>query len=394
MRWYAPDGTRPRQSFDTREEAEDFARGKVAEFEDRGLHVRVQPKRIALGDFVDEVLRLRTGPRGQRLSIMTTREYRTVLERFVESAGRDTPLDCITMADATRYIAGIQATPSARDKPLSTSSVNKHKRVLKRAFNVAVTQLSYLHSNPFAGLTQDKVADQAIRYVEVAEYDVIIETCQSMQSPLWWECFITVCYTAGARLNEAAHLSWRDIDFEANTIRIGAKPELAGLEAWRPKDYDSRTIPVPSHTMDLLIRLHAEAEEGSEFVFIPPVRVAWIRAKRKTGEWAEGQAVLNNVTKNFQRRAGKAGVTDVTIHDLRRSCITHWARKLAVPIVKELAGHSDINTTLRYYVAIRDCDMAEARSVTAHALSADRPKVDPEQTQGGQEVGQCDTGAT
>ena len=60
-----------------------------------------------------------------------------------------------------------------------------------------------------------------------------------------------------------------------------------------------------------------------------------------------------------------------TLHDLRRSCITHWARKIAAPVVQALAGHSDIHTTLRYYVSIREPDMAEARDVTAQVLPAD-----------------------
>ena len=46
-------------------------------------------------------------------------------------------------------------------------------------------------------------------------------------------------------------------------------------------------------------------------------------------------------------------------------------RKLAAPIVKDLAGHSHIQTTLRYYVSIREVDLAEARAVTANALLVD-----------------------
>ena len=99
-----------------------------------------------------------------------------------------------------------------------------------------------------------------------------------------------------------------------------------------------------------------------------PARVAWIRAKREAGTWSEGRAVLTNVNKNFKSIAHRAGVVKVTLHDLRRSCITHWARKIAAPIVQALAGHSDINTTLRYYVSIREPDMAEAREVTAQVL--------------------------
>lgn len=314
---------------------------------------------------------MRMGPKGQRLSAKTLREYKTIMRRFSAFVGNDRLLERITIADGTRYVASLQIS-SDLGKALSASSVNKHKRVLISAMNVAVQQLGYLPVNPFLGrLKQDKIADQPIRYVTPNEFDHILAACAVMPDPLWWEAFLTVCYTAATRLNEAVHLRWSDVDFEANTIRIIAKPELDGLAAWRPKDHNSRTIPVPECTITLLGRLHAVAEPGTEFVFIPPARIEWIHAKRKRGDWTEGQDVLNNVNKNFQRRARNAGVTDVTLHDLRRSAITHWARKLATPVVKELAGHADISTTLRYYVSIRAADMADARDVTAAALQLD-----------------------
>ncbi len=180
-----------------------------------------------------------------------------------------------------------------------------------------------------------------------------------------------MCYTAATRLNEAAHLTWADVDFEANTIRIIAKPDLDGIAAWRSKDHDSRTIPVPDYTISRLSRLHAAAEPGAAFVLLSSARVAWIHAKREAGTWSEGRSVLHSVNENFKRVAHRAGVVKVTVHDLRRSCITHWARKIAAPIVQALAGHSDINTTLRYYVSIREPDMAEAREVTTQVLQVD-----------------------
>jgi integrase len=98
---------------------------------------------------------------------------------------------------------------------------------------------------------------------------------------LWWEAFLTLAYTSGARAGELTHLLWSDIDFENDTVCIAAKPEIEGVEAWRPKDYDRRVIPVPRETMDVLTRLHAETPEGSAFVFLSKDRIAWIKAKRE-----------------------------------------------------------------------------------------------------------------
>ncbi|UCC31426.1 MAG: tyrosine-type recombinase/integrase [Phycisphaerales bacterium] len=200
----------------------------------------------------------------------------------------------------------------------------------------------------------------------------MIKACRSLPNKsLWWEAFITLCYSAGTRANEAIHLTWSDIDFENERVRIVPKAETAGLEAWRPKDYDPPTVRAPSHTIALLSRLHSEADEGSEFVFVPQTRAAWIRIQRATGRWTEGAAVVNNMTRDFKAIVRKAGILDATLHDLRRSCITHWAKRLAAPVVQELAGHVDIKTTLTYYVTIRDEDMSEAADITARTLLSD-----------------------
>lgn len=372
VRWYAPDGSRPRRTLATKEQAEAFARDRVAEFEARGSQSRIQPAKVTLGEFVDELERTRTGPRGQHMSIGTLREYKHILNRFANFVGRAVPLACVTMADATRYLADLRSPDLKTKRLLSVSTVNKHKANLKSAFNVAVSQFGHLNVNPFAALKLDRVAAKEVQFVTPKQFGQIVKSCGiHANRALWWEAYLTVCYTAALRANEATHLTWTDIDFENNSIRVVAKGERGGLPAWRPKDYDPRTIPVPPATIDLLARLQAAADAGSDFVFLPPDRVAWIRSKRDAGTWREGQDVVNNLNRDFNRITKAAGVHNVSLHDLRRSAISHWARKLAAPIVMELAGHTSIATTLRYYVSIRDSDMAEAREVIATAMQLD-----------------------
>lgn len=180
-----------------------------------------------------------------------------------------------------------------------------------------------------------------------------------------------MAYTAGTRANEATHLCWGDIDFADPKIRIIAKPDVGELEAWRPKDCDSRTVPVPAGTIDLLSRVQAEAPAGGTYVFLSPERVAWIKRKRQAGTWGEGQDVLNNLDKNFKRNARAAGVQDISLHDLRRSAITNWARALPTSVVQQLAGHADIKTAMRFYVSVGDDDLAKAREIIARALLLD-----------------------
>ena len=98
VRWYAPNGTRPQETFQTKGEAEDAARAKIVEFASGGVQARVRPKSQTFVGFVDELLTLRMGPNGQRLSIKTLREYKTILRRFSAFVGHDRLLERITIA--------------------------------------------------------------------------------------------------------------------------------------------------------------------------------------------------------------------------------------------------------------------------------------------------------
>jgi integrase len=49
------------------------------------------------------------------------------------------------------------------------------------------------------------------------------------------------------------------------------------------------------------------------------------------------------------------------LHDLRRSTITNWAKELPIQVVQQLAGHSDISTTRKYYLAVQPEDMISGK---------------------------------
>jgi len=85
-------------------------------------------------------------------------------------------------------------------------------------------------------------------------------------------------------------------------------------------------------------------------------------------QWKTGQHLVNNLLRRFKTICRKAGVGHYTLHDLRRSCITNWAQHLPIHVVQRLAGHSDIRTTQRYYLSVRDEDIEKAQKVQAKVL--------------------------
>ena len=68
----------------------------------------------------------------------------------------------------------------------------------------------------------------------------------------------------------------------------------------------------------------------------------------------------------------KAGVENTTFHDLRATCITEWFENGMMPHeVQKLADHASIETTMRYYVGIRESMINRAREASSAALGTD-----------------------
>ena len=96
----------------------------------------------------------------------------------------------------------------------------------------------------------------------------------------------------------------------------------------------------------------------------------WDYYRQRVGQikWRTEQSLVNNVLRRFKTLCRRAKVGSYTIHDLRRSCITNWARRLPIHVVQKLAGHSDIRTTQKFYLSVQDEDIRKAQNVQAELL--------------------------
>ncbi len=122
-------------------------------------------------------------------------------------------------------------------------------------------------------------------------------------------------------------------------------------------------------------------------MFLPKGRWQHVLQRRGKGKWAEDGALVNNIKRTFDALLKKAGVSRSTLHDLRRSCITNWARELPAHVVQKLADHSDIKTTQKYYLIVRQEDMDKARLVNSKIL--ERRPTDPLLTHSGPNEPSC-----
>jgi integrase len=355
VRWYSTTGKRHGKLFDKRKEAERYSR-KLQVLVESGR--QDMPAKITLHEFLNEHQRVMKG----QVAHATLSDQVRVLKQLEHFAGSNQLLTRITPRDAEAFIA------SRIDDGLKTATVNKDIRTLKRIFNLAIEPRGYLREgqNPFAKIRERKQTANTIRYVTVQEYRALMAASEAP----WWKALLSVAYCCGLRRSEILHLTWADVDFDTQRVRVRAKEQSLQTIRWEPKDHQNRVVPMSNETAQILADLQAEAPEGFPYIFIAPQRFERIKARLETGDWNDRKAVINNLTRGFDVIREHAGVGKCTPHDLRRSAITNWAQELPIQVVQEFAGHSNIATTREYYLKVRAEDVDRATDLMNRLLSA------------------------
>ena len=354
VRWTGTTGKKYGKVFKTKKEAQLYA----MEMQNKVLTgLADKPKKITLHAFRLEHEKIIRG----QVSYGTYQEHKKTLELFENFIGGSIELSKVTPSNAEAFVAD-----RLDSKEVSIATVNKYIRTLKSIFNRAIDPRGYIPQgqNPFVKIKPRKTTDNPKRYVNINEYCSLYEATED----IWWKAFISVAYSSGLRLNEILHLTWKDIDFGNQRVNVSAKKSNGKIIKWEPKARKNRVVPISDDALKLLIDIQVNAPEGHPYIFISTKRLERIAERIKSGKWNERSEIINNIGRNFADIRVKAGVDKCTIHDLRRSAITNWSQRLPFQVVHKLAGHSNIKTTMDYYLAVRPEDFMSASKVFSEMM--------------------------
>lgn len=354
VRWYGTNNRKYGKVFKTRKEAERYA----LELQNRVNQGKAdKPEKISLGEFVNEHEKVMRG----QVAYRTLQEHMRALRFFEKHIGGAAILCKIKPRYAEAFIAYRLASGC------TAATANKDIGTLRHVFNLAIEPRGYMAEgqNPFAKLKKRKMAQKPLRYLSVNEYRVLMRATNQ----LWWKALISLAYGSGLRRNEILNLTWADIDFEKQLIRVAPKNNCDYTLEWEPKDHENRVVPMSDETVRLLVNLQVQSKEGNPYIFISPERLGWIVKRRDVGKWSPASEIVNNLARDFGVIRRQANVDKCTLHDLRRSAITNWAQKLPIQVVQQLAGHSDMSTTRKYYLAVRHEDLASANKILNSILT-------------------------
>lgn len=252
----------------------------------------------------------------------------------------------------------------------SVATVNKDIRTLRAIFSLAIEPRHYLAEgrNPFTRIKERKTTANEIRYVTAAEYPALMAKAKNN----WWRDLLILAYASGMRRSEILHLTWSDVGFARQQVTVCANKGTSRTLAWEPKSRRNRKVPMSESCSRLLANVQAKAPEAHPYVFITPQRLERIRARIAARKWTPWSEVINDLSRDFNVMRCWANVALCTLHDLRRSAITNWARRLPIQVVQTLAGHASIGTTRKYYLAVCREDLRRAGQLVDKLTAAGR----------------------
>ena len=157
---------------------------------------------------------------------------------------------------------------------------------------------------------------------------------------------VVVLLDTGARHGEICTLQWSAINLTNRTIAL-----------WRPKVRNESVLYMTDRVFDILSR--RSVNPLNQFVFNDKKGLA-----------------RNNVNLTFKKAFERAGITGCTAHTLRHTHATRLIQNgLNLYEVKEILGHADIETTMRYAHIEQAQVSLKARDVINRLNSSQRATV-------------------
>ena len=315
MRWNPPEDMTPAKA---RKEAQRVAAVWEAEqkeaFERQKTQQKGRKTDYTFGQFVDEVwvpLCVRDGSHRPSTVAMYTNILKVMRPHFEELL-----LSGISGIQITQYLTWLRNEYRTQyGKPLAEKSIKHHYNILSFIFGYAEKQ-DLIEKNPMKKVDAPKVRRRAVDALSEEDARRFFEELNALDFD--FRCILQLLITTGLRRGECIGLQWQDVDFDSCIIRVeravSYTPE-SGIVVAPPKTATSiRTVPLEESTTNLLKALYRQRQKQYPNCFMA---TAFLFCKEGTPFEPRDPSA---VTRRMKRFVTRAGLPDVSPHDLRHSC--------------------------------------------------------------------------
>lgn len=222
--------------------------------------------------------------------------------------------------EITTYHIETYKTYLINKRNLSPKTVNNYLCILSRCLRSA-QEWEMISALPKIKL--QKVPPQKFDYLTEDEAKQLLSCAKGM-----WHDMILLALQTGLRFGEIIALKWEDINFEQKTLTVN-RNIVRGIEG-SPKNNKTRIIPL---SLCVLYMLKDRPREYERIFF-----------------YKKGKVLKHDYcTDRLREICEAAGLRKIGWHSLRHSFASHLAAKQnSIVAIKDLLGHSDLKTTMRY----------------------------------------------
>jgi integrase len=276
----------------------------------------------------------------------TSKEYLGTLNKFENIVGSVKSVNLITASVCSKFMAGL------RRQGISEATTAKHLRQLSVALNWAES-MGMIESAPKIRkpkLPKRNMRGRSLTLMEFKRFLTAAESYLPCNIAYYWVDFLKTIWLTGLRIGEAL-----DLHHTRPPIQLDLASRNPRL-IFRAEGQKNATDDLVPLTPDAIRFLRSLPHCDGYVLPLPGERVprvsigTAIRTIVEIGEYSE----ICTGTNKF-----------VSSHDLRRTFGTRWALRVHPIALKVMMRHSDLKTTLRYYVDL-DCDAIADQIVHGH----------------------------
>jgi len=244
----------------------------------------------------------------------------------------DMTIEALKQTDIDRYVA------AELKRGVARKTINNRLAYLSSLIKYATGEKSKLRF---------KISGKAakVHAVDTADVERLLDACKDDR----YRAVILLASEAGLRVGEIRGLQWGDIRDGQLTVRRALDKETG--EVMTPKHDKVRTVPLSPRVTDALAAL--------------PRRGLCVVSRVDGGALNYDQ--LNHAIRTLYDRAGVAR-PKWPVHCLRHTFGTVMARRVPLPVLRDLMGHEEISTTMRY-VDVGEDDKREAIAAVFGAVA-------------------------
>lgn len=271
---------------------------------------------------------------------LTIKTYLSALNEFERWAkgtfGDDFDVEKVSSLDLQDYRRYLIAKKTESGERMSPITVNKKIEALRSFFRFMVDQRR-MTVNPAESLNRLKVQNQTEpRWLTRNERNALTRYFKEEEAHtknLWLfrrnHAIVMTMLLAGLRVSEIVNLEFTDVDIAPSGKQM--------IYVYNSKGGKSRLIPVNKELRSVLLdwcEVRSQKGEGTQF----------FRSQR-----ASDKLSVQGIEHLFRKLRKATGIAELTPHTLRHTfCHDLLSRGKPLPVVADLAGHSDINVTRLY----------------------------------------------